>query len=126
MAKRGRKAVKPPVPMFLWLMVELARDRRRWGKPRASTREAAHRIAEELAECFRGGHELPPETVRRHHKEFERLMRKGGDEAEFARRLLANARERRDLLGWETSTWLLVIDPVVLAALGCELVLPPN
>jgi hypothetical protein len=125
-ATRGRKAVKPSIPMYLWLMVELARDRRRWGRPRASSREAAHRLAEELAECFQGGRELPPETVRRYHKEFERVMRKGGDEAEFAKRLLDNARQRRDLLGWETSTWLLVFDPSALAALGYELVLPPE
>jgi hypothetical protein len=124
--KRGRKAVKPSIPMHLWLMVELARDRRRWGKPRASAREASHRLAEELAECFQGGRELPPETIRRYHKEFDRVMRRGGEEAELARRLLDNARRRRELLGWETSTWALVFDPFVLPALGYELVLIPK
>jgi hypothetical protein len=125
-AMRGRKAVKPSIPMHLWLMVELARDRRRWGRPRASVREAAHRVAEELAECFQGGRLLPPETVRDHHKQFERVMRKGGEEAELAKRLLENARQRRDLVGWDTSTWLLVFDPFALTALGYELVLAPK
>lgn len=95
-------------------MVELARDRRRWGRPRASAREAAHRVAEELAECFQGGRELPPETVRRYHKEFDRVMRRGGDEAELGKRVLDNARQRRDLLGWETSTWLLVFNLLIV------------
>jgi hypothetical protein len=98
---RGRKAVKPSIARTLWLMVELARDRRRWGRPRASAREAAHRVAEELAECFQGGRELPPETIRRYHKEFDRVMRRGGDEAELARWLLENARQRRD---WPAGT----------------------
>src|SRR5262249_12886797 len=120
-ARRGRKAVKPTIPMVLWLMVELTRDRRRWGKPRASAREAAHRVAEELAECFQGGRVLPPESVRRYHKEFERVMRRGGQEAELAQRLLEDARERRHLFGWETSTWLLVF-----MALGCEVILTPE
>jgi hypothetical protein len=114
LARRGRKAVKPSIPMSLWLMVELARDRRRWGRPRASAREAAHRVAEELAECFQGGRELPPETVRRYHKEFDRVMRRGGDEAELGKRVLDNARQRRDLLGWETSTWLLVFNLLIV------------
>jgi hypothetical protein len=120
----GRKAVKPSIARTLWLMVELARDRRRWGKPRASVREAAHRLAEELAECFQGGRELPPETVRRYHKEFDRVMRRGGDEAELAWWLLENARQCRDLAGWDTNTWLLVMfDPFALAALGFEVTL---
>ena len=121
MAKRGRKAVKPSIPMVLWLMVELARDRRIWGKPRASKLEGSHRIAEELAECFQGGRVLPPETVRRYHKEFQQVMRRGGDEAEHASRFLENARQRRELLGWHTSTWLLVFQ-----ALGCEIILDPR
>jgi hypothetical protein len=120
-ATRGRKPVNPSIAMTLWLMVELARDRRRWGKPRGSKQEAAHRLAEELAESFQGGRVLPPETVRRYHKEFQRVMRKGGDEAEHANRLLEDARQRRNLLGWETSTWLLVF-----MALGCEVILTPN
>lgn len=123
---KGRKAVKPSVPMHLWLMVELQRDRQRWGKPRASSREAAHRVAEELAECFQGGRELPPETVRRHHREFEKVMRKGGDEAELAKVLLELARARRDQLGWHTSTWMLVLNPRAVAKLGYEVVLTAN
>jgi hypothetical protein len=120
-ATRGRKAVKPSIAMTLWLMVELARDRQRWGKPRASKQEAAHRVAEELAECFQGGRVLPPETVRRYHKEFQRVVRRGGEAAEHANRLLEDARARRQLLDWHTETWLLVF-----MALGCEVILTPN
>jgi hypothetical protein len=119
-AKRGRKEVKATVPMALWLMVELTRDRRHWGRPRASVREAAHRLAEELAECFQGGRVLPPETVRDHYKQFQRVMRKNGDEAEYAKRLLENARQRRILLGWDTSIWCLVFSPFALEELGFE------
>jgi hypothetical protein len=107
--------------MTLWLMCELARDRRRWGKPRASRLEGAHRTAEELAESFQGGRMLPPETVRDYYKKFQRLVRKGGAEAELAQRLLEDARQRREQLGWDTSTWLLVF-----LALGVDVVLIPE
>jgi hypothetical protein len=121
---RGRPAVKRSIPRLLWRMVELTRDRKEWGRPRASVREATPRVAKELAECFQGGdRNLPAETVRRYHKEFERVMRRGGDEAEHAKRVLEITRQRRDLLGWDTSTWLLLADPWELSALGYKVVL---
>jgi hypothetical protein len=121
---RGRPAVKPSIPLVLWLMVELMRDRKEWGRPRASARDASVRVAKHLAECFQGGRVLEWETVRDHHKRFERTMRlsNAGAEAELAKGLLDLARKRRDLLGWQTSTWALVLDPTALAALGYEVV----
>ena len=121
---RGRPAVKRSIPRFLWLMVELTRDRKEWGRRRATVRETTPRVAKELAECFQGGgRDLPAETIRRYHKEFERVMRRGGDEAEHAKRVLEIARQRRDLFGWDTSTWLLLADPWMLAELGYKVVL---
>jgi hypothetical protein len=121
---RGRPAVKPTISLTLWMMVELMRDRKQRVRARASVRKAADRVAKHLAEHFRGGVVPTAETVRRHYKQFERVMRRGGDEAELAIGLLANARQRRDLLGWDTPTWLLMFDPAaalaVLTALGFE------
>jgi hypothetical protein len=73
-----------------------------------------------LAECFQGGRVLPPETVRDHHKKFDRIMQGRGAEAEQARRLLNAARKRREAWGWDTSTWLLVLDLSEVQALGYE------
>jgi hypothetical protein len=102
-------------------MVELMRDRQQRGLKRLSVFRASERVAEHLAEYFPGAGHLPTaETVRRYHKEFERVMCRGGDEAELALRLLANARNRRELAGWRTDTYALVIDPAALAALGYE------
>lgn len=117
---RGRPAVKPSIPLVLWVMVELMRDRKERGRPRASVRDASGRLAKHLAECFQGGRVLEWETVRDHHKRFGRTMRQSntGAESELAKGLLDLARKRRDLLGWDTSTWALVIDPTTLAALG--------
>jgi hypothetical protein len=111
--------------MTLWLLVELARDRQQWGLPRLSVLEASKRVAKHLAECFRGGRQLPPETIRRYHKKFEKVMRRSnsGVEAVRAKMLLDNARQRRDLLGWETSLWMLVLDPDTIRALGYEVVI---
>jgi hypothetical protein len=122
---RGRPAIKPTIPLVLWVMVELMRDRKEWGRARASARDASARVANHLAECFQGGRVLTTETVRDHYKRFERAMRRSnsGAEAELAKGLLDLARKRRDLLGWQTSTWALVLDPTALAALGYEVVL---
>ena len=123
MAKRGRKAVKPPISRYFWLMVELARDRKEWGRPRESAREATHRLAKEMAAYFPDGRVPPGETIHRYHEEFERVMRQGGEEANSAKVLLDIARWRRDQLGWDTSIWLLVFDPWMLEELGCKVVL---
>jgi hypothetical protein len=120
-AGRGRPAVKPSVSLTLWLMVELMRDRKEQSRARASARDASDRVAKHLAEHFRGGRVLTTETVREHHKRFERVMRQGGDEAENAKRLLGNARHHRALLAQETSLWV----PVFIA-LGCVIVLNPE
>jgi hypothetical protein len=108
--------------MTLWLLVELARDRKQWGAPRLSVLQASNRVAEHLAEHFKGGRVLSAETVRRHHKKFEKAMRQSNSDEErsLAKARLDNARQRRDLLGWDTSLWMLVLDPAGLQALGYE------
>src|SRR5262245_13444524 len=111
--------------MTFWLLVELARDRQQWGLPRLSVRQASKRVAEHLAETWGGGRKLTAETVRRYHKKFEKVMHRSnsGREALWAKRHLDNARQRRELLGWETSLWALVLDPAKLQALGYEVIL---
>jgi hypothetical protein len=111
--------------MTLWLLVELARDRQQWGLPRLSVLQASKHVAEHLAESFRGGRKLSGETVRRHHKKFEKVMRRSnsGEEASRAKLLLAHARQRRELFGWDTSLWALVLDPAAIQALGYEVII---
>jgi hypothetical protein len=124
-ARRGRKEVKPSIPMVLWLLVELARDRQQGDLSRLSVLQASKRVAEHLTESFRGGRKLTTETIRRHHKRFENVMRRSnsGEEALRAKMLLNNARQRRELLGWDTSLWALVLDPAALQALGYEVII---
>lgn len=130
LAKRGRKLeVKPSVRMVFWVLVELLRDRREPGHKRASASEAARRLDRHLKECMPGpGREMEWETIRDHYKKFERVMRQSntGEEAELAQRLLDNARQRRNLFGWDTSTWMLVIDPAMLLAAGYEVTITPK
>lgn len=86
MRTRGRPHLAPAFPMYVWLMVELARDRRsRSG--RFSALRASKRIAEKL--------EFPVESVRRWHKDFsrERAMR---PEAQEALDFLRREREAKD------------------------------
>jgi hypothetical protein len=120
MKKRGRKALKPSIPLMVWVMVELMRDRREAGRERATVRESCKRLEKHLAECFQGGHRLGFEAIRRHYKKFGMVMRRpnSGVESDLAKGLLENARQRRDLLGWSTSTWMLVIDPNLLEGMG--------
>ena len=112
-AKGGRPRTGRTVKLTIWLMVELLRDRRDPKKERVSAREASKRLEQHLAESFRGGHELGWERIRDHHKEFERVARQSntGDERREADLILAQARLLRELRGWDTSTWSLVIDP---------------
>jgi hypothetical protein len=122
--KKGRKELKPSISLMVWVLVELMCDRRGAGRERASAREGCKRLAKHLAECFQDGHQLRFENIRRHHKKFGTVMRRSnsGAESDLARGLLENARQRRDLLGWNTSTWALVIDPSLLEVMGYKLV----
>lgn len=117
---RGRKPITPNVKMIIWAMVELERDRQDPTRERASERDAACRVAKHLETHFLGGRVLDQETIRRHCKDFNKLIRQSnsGETEAVARRLLQNAREKREIFGWETSTWSLVIDYAALEKLG--------
>ena len=88
-----------------------------------SVLQASKHVEEHLAQCFRGGRKFSGsgETIRRHHKRFEKVMRRSnsGEEARRAKMLLDHARQRREL----TSLWALVLDPAALQALGYEVII---
>jgi hypothetical protein len=123
MMARGRPKVKPGVPLLTWVMVELLRDRRDQTKERASVREAAQRLEQHLKKSFVGGRRIRFEGIRDHYKSFQVAVHRSGAEAALARNLLDLARRRRDLYGWETDTWALVMDPWALAAMGYRVVI---
>jgi hypothetical protein len=125
MMVRGRPRVKPSIPLLTWVMVELLRDRRDQTKERASVREAAQRLERHLKKCFVGGRHIRSEGIRDHYKNFQTIAHRSnsGAEANLARNLLDLARRRRDLYGWETDTWALVMDPWALKAMGYRVVI---
>ena len=59
-------------------------------------------------------------------RKFEAIMRKSnsGEERKLAVGFLEFARQRRELWGWDVSTWALVIDPTVLKKLGFDISFP--
>jgi hypothetical protein len=68
---------------------------------------------------------LPFDTIHRHYKEFNALRSKkaGKPAADIADKMLADARAKRDILGWDASTWLVLIDPSGLKSEGYNVVL---
>ena len=58
------------VPLFVWVLVELMRDRKD-SRPRDTVRAASKRLQTKLAQDFEGGRVLPTETIRRYYKNFE-------------------------------------------------------
>lgn len=106
----GRKNVKPSIALVHWVLVEVKRDRKDPGRERASARDASRRLEKDLIECFQPQHGANWETIRRYHKKFETVRRRPQckGESELADQLLEAARQRRDLLGWETSVSLLI------------------
>ncbi|MPZ36591.1 MAG: hypothetical protein GEU95_00780 [Rhizobiales bacterium] len=108
-------------------MVELMRDRQQVTRDRWSVREGCRRLEKHLIECFIGGKRLEFERIRTYYKKFEREMRRSnsGAVSESARQLLAVARLKRDLFGWDISTWALVLDPHQLETAGYKITLEP-
>lgn len=111
MSTRGRPALKQGVPFYLWVMVELMRDRE--GRPPLSVRGGAAVLAKRIPRDIVSDRVWNAETIRRHHKAFETLMRRSnsGDERRLAERLLTIGRARRQGLGRQTNIWLLVAEP---------------
>lgn len=122
MNPRGRPAVKPSIPLVIWVLVELMRDRSEAGRERASARQGCKLLEKHLAECFQGGHRLGFEAIRRHYKKFETVMRRSnsGSQSDCAKGFLEYARQRRNVLGWKANTWTLVIDPDWLPLMGYQ------
>jgi hypothetical protein len=108
------------INLMIWVMVELTRDRRNPTLARDSVRNASKRVAQHLDESFRGGRLGKDSDIREYYKNFERAVRvaNSSEQADMARELLDAGRRMRDLRGWETSTWALVMDPQHLSALG--------
>jgi hypothetical protein len=125
---RGQPPLNPSITMTIWVMVELMRDRQQVTRERWSAREGCNRLEKHLAKCSLDGRHLPLETIRDHYKKFERVMRRSnsGAVSELARLRLAFARLKRDLSGWDISTWALVVDPFQLEAAGYKLTLEPT
>jgi hypothetical protein len=98
---------------MLWAFVELMRDRQYGGK-RFSERQGSARLQQAFAKVMKGGRFLPTETIRRHHKDTERLMRKGSDPDlnALATGLLEYGRRRRELFGWQAVyVWQYLMGP---------------
>jgi hypothetical protein len=95
------------------------RDRKN-DRRRDTVRGASGRLQKSLAEDFQGGRVLPFDTVRRYYKDFKTTMRRSssGEEIANANRLLAIAREQREILGWDVRPWQWVIGPEFFIALG--------
>lgn len=107
------------VPLLVWVLVELTRDRRD-DRPRDTVRAACKRLEKKLEADFKGGRVLPWETIRRYYKDFETAVRESnsGEQLAQAESLLAISRERREFLGWDVRPWQFVFDPEIFIAMG--------
>jgi hypothetical protein len=111
MNARGRPEIKPSIPLLAWVMVELMRARQ--GLPPLSVRGGSKRLAKDISRDFLGGRTWTVETIRRQYKNFAQTLRhsNNGTEKTQADILVKIGRARRELLGWDASVWLLVLDP---------------
>jgi hypothetical protein len=112
-APGGRPPLPLSIPIMLWAFVELMRDRQYGGK-RFSERQGSARLQQAFAKVMKGGRFLPTETIRRHHKDTERLMRKGSDPDlnALVTGLLEYGRRRRELFGWQAVyVWQYLMGP---------------
>jgi hypothetical protein len=107
----GRPPLDPAIPVTLWLLVEIERDKRQ-STTRRSVREACERIETHLFERY--GKIVDWETIRRQYKNAEKLLRKTTLGAtKEATAALAEVRRRRDALGWK-------IEPLVLLGFNSD------
>jgi hypothetical protein len=122
MKSRGRPPLASGALLYIWVLVELLRDRKDPKRERASARDGCRRLKEQLRRDCRGGRVLPLETIRRLHKNFEATMRKSDSRelAATANDLLSLGRQRREDYGWDASVWLFVIEPDFLADKGVK------
>jgi hypothetical protein len=105
----GRPKLNPSFALVTWVLVELLRDTQ-GNEPRLSAREAAKKLAFQLRRDCRGGRPMPFNTVRRHYKNFQRVMATGSDEQRrVAISGLEFGRQRREVLGWDASVLFFAI-----------------
>jgi hypothetical protein len=124
MSRRGRPEVGTKVKLLFYVMMELERDRRD-GRPRDSERNACDRLARHFEKELVVRRKLTAETIRRHVKDFKRILRKSNsdEQAAEAARTLAMGRANREVIGWDASTWLFVLDPQSLKASGVNVLI---
>jgi hypothetical protein len=112
----GSNTVTLGTQLMIWAFVELMRDRK--GLKRLSARQGSARLAKDFArDKLRL---LSVETIRRHHKDFEKIMRRNPEEGAKALRLLEAGRHNREILGWDASCWTFLVDPAALQSHGYE------
>src|SRR5688572_23853570 len=106
--------------MTIWVLAEMFRDRRDSGERRFSARQGCERLQEHLRRSFVGGRILPFNTIHGKYKKFETLRRRpeGKEYAALADVWLETSRANREILGWDASTWMAVIDPAELDGMG--------
>jgi hypothetical protein len=109
---QGRPRLGPSIPQTFWALVELMRDKQS-STARFSARQGCARLAKELARDLQGGRFVPAETIRRFHKSVEAAIRDSAVEREKAAHLLEIGRQRRAVMGWDASVWLLLFDPTI-------------
>src|SRR5262245_53974132 len=116
----GRPALPPSFPIMLWAFVELMRDRRGLRSPRLSARAGCQKLAKDFARDFKGGRFLSVATIRRHHGEVDRSLNDDQKKRALANGLLEYGRQRREVIGWDSSPWLFLMDPALFQAKGYE------
>jgi hypothetical protein len=120
MKPRGRSVeVTFGIQMMIWAYVELTRDRK--DKPRLTARAGCRKLEKEFARDIKGGRFLTTETIRRHHKDIEKAIRGNSEEKAKAFQLLEYGRHRREILGWDVSPWMFLIDTALLQSKGYDL-----
>jgi hypothetical protein len=118
MKKRGRPPTKKYVPLVIWVMVELRRDRQKAGLARASERDACNRVQKDLADAFKNGRALPFNSIRRIYRRFSKTMKSDRRLEAVAAQWLLRGRMRREAYGWDATPWLFVFDPEDWASVG--------
>jgi hypothetical protein len=102
---------------MLYVMMELHRDRKEAGRPRASVRDACVRLEKHLRETWLSSRkDLGWETIRRHVRDFTNSD--SGEQMTLAQNVIEAARLKRTLLGWEADVWSLVVSADVLEKKG--------
>jgi hypothetical protein len=111
----GRPRLQPGVSLMIFTFVELMRDRQETRLRRFSERDGCRRLQRTLKKEFIGGFELKFPTIRRHYSDVKDGLRDGRVSQAHVNAFLALGRTRREILGWESSPWLWLMDPDLLS-----------